>query len=180
MKKNYCTLFDKNYLPHVLSLYDSLERNASSFVIYCFCMDDESFQFMKKKENESIIPISYKHLETHYSELQIAKIYENLLTNDVIKPFAHENEKHVFHIYNIRCNKRDKLKKALLSENIKTEIHYPIAPRSQDGYKSVLKGNFPISEEIHNTTLSLPIAFFHTKKDIEKVSEVVNFTLRKL
>jgi hypothetical protein len=74
MKKNYCTLFDKNYLPHVLSLYDSLERNASSFVIYCFCMDDESFQFMKKKENESIIPISYKHLETHYSELQIAKI----------------------------------------------------------------------------------------------------------
>jgi len=112
-------------------------------------------------------------------KIQLAEVYDNLLTSDVIKPFANENEKHVFHIYNIRCNKRDELKKALLSENIKTEIHYPIAPHSQDGYKSVLKGNFPISEEIHNTTLSLPIAFFHTKEDIAKVSEIINYTLKK-
>ena len=86
----------------------------------------------------------------------------------------------LFHIYNIRCNKRDELKKALLSENIKTEIHYPIAPHHQEGYKSVLKGSFPISEEIHNTTLSLPIAFFHTKEDIAKVSEIINYTLKKI
>ena len=112
-------------------------------------------------------------------KIQLAEVYDNLLTNGVIKPFAHENEKHVFHIYNIRCNKRDELKKALLSENVKTEIHYPIAPNSQDGYKSVLKGNFPISEKIHKTTLSLPIAFFHKKEDIAKVSEIINYTLKK-
>ena len=46
-------------------------------------------------------------------------------------------------------------------------------------YSSNLKGNFPISEEIHNTTLSLPIAFFHTKEDIAKVSEIINYTLKK-
>lgn len=35
-------------------------------------------------------------------------------------------------------------------------------------------GQFPISEEIHETTLSLPISFFHTEDDILKVIEIMN------
>ena len=69
----YCTLFDKNYLPHVLSLCDSLEKNKSSFIIFCFCMDDESFQYIHNIKRNTIIPISYRQLEDHYHELIIAK-----------------------------------------------------------------------------------------------------------
>ena len=32
----------------------------------------------------------------------------------------------------------------------------------------------PIAEEIHRTTLSLPISFFHTEDDIEKVIKAAN------
>ena len=73
MKYNYCTLFDKNYLPHVLSLCDSLKRNVSDFVIYCLCMDDESYQYLLSIKRDAIIPISYQKLEAHYNELLIAK-----------------------------------------------------------------------------------------------------------
>ena len=36
--------------------------------------------------------------------------------------------------------------------------------------QGILKGEFPISEEIHSTTLSLPISFMHTKEDIYRGS----------
>jgi len=32
----------------------------------------------------------------------------------------------------------------------------------------------PLAREIHQTTLSLPISYFHTEKDIEKVVDVMN------
>jgi len=32
----------------------------------------------------------------------------------------------------------------------------------------------PIAEEIHQTTLSLPISYFHTSDSVKKVVEVMN------
>jgi len=80
----------------------------------------------------------------------------------------------VWHIFNVRHPKRDDLKDYLLKKNIKTEIHYPIPPHKQKAMRVIIEGEFPISEEIHNTTLSLPISFFHTEDDIYKVVEVMN------
>ena len=63
----------------------------------------------------------------------------------------------------------------MLFRSIGTEIHYPIPPHQQKGYQDFFKGEeYPISEEIHQTTLSLPISFAHTNADIEKVIEVMN------
>jgi hypothetical protein len=73
MNRTYCTLFDKNYLPHFLSLHDSLKSNVPYFVIYAFCMDDESYNFLLKSESKNIIPISYIELENHFTDLKIAK-----------------------------------------------------------------------------------------------------------
>lgn len=60
---------------------------------------------------------------------------------------------------------------------MKTEIHYPIPPHKQVAMKDVfpyVEGEFAISEEIHGTTLSLPISTFHTEDDICKVVEIMN------
>jgi hypothetical protein len=38
----------------------------------------------------------------------------------------------------------------------------------------ILEGAYPISEEIHATTLSLPVSFYHTSNDIFRVIEVAN------
>ena len=73
MNFTYCTLFDKNYLPQALSLIESLKNNISFFSIYCFCMDEESLHQINKIKSQKIIPISYKQLENHYSDLKIIK-----------------------------------------------------------------------------------------------------------
>ncbi|WP_300566377.1 DegT/DnrJ/EryC1/StrS family aminotransferase [Flavobacterium sp.] len=106
---------------------------------------------------------------------KLAKLYNESLTNKVIKPKLVENGSHVYHIYNIRTSKRDELKAYLLEHRIQTEIHYPIPPNQQEGYQNYFKNtNFVVSEEIHKTTLSLPISYANTEEEIKQIIEKVN------
>lgn len=105
----------------------------------------------------------------------LAKIYLNGLTTDFIKPVVNSDYVDVYHIFNIRHPKRDELKEYLLKNDIKTEIHYPVSPSRQKALNGLLDNyDFPISEEIHRTTLSLPISYFHTEEDVNRVVEVMN------
>lgn len=105
---------------------------------------------------------------------ELAKIYLENLDDRFIKPIVHDDYFDVYHIFNIRYSKRDELKEYLLQNGIKTEIHYPLAPHNQKAMLGIIEGKYPISEEIHNTTLSLPISYFHTQKDILDVCKITN------
>lgn len=106
---------------------------------------------------------------------KLANLYFEGLKDDFILPFRSSECEDVFHIFNVRHPKRDQLKHFLLKNNIKTEIHYPIPPHKQKAMKDILgKEEYPISEEIHQTTLSLPISFGHTESDILQVIDFLN------
>ncbi len=105
---------------------------------------------------------------------KLAKLYFEGLNDNFIKPFVSEEYYDVYHIFNIRHEKRDQLKEYLLNKGIKTEIHYPVSPNRQKAMKGIIEGDYPISEEIHKTTLSLPISYFHNENDIKRVIEVMN------
>lgn len=106
---------------------------------------------------------------------KLAMLYVSYLKEDFIKPVVDSNYYDVYHIFNIRHPKRDNLKAYLLKNEIKTEIHYPVPPHKQKALKEILSNkNFPISEEIHNTTLSLPISYGHNESEILKVIDVMN------
>jgi len=105
---------------------------------------------------------------------ELAKLYMQNLDYKFIKPVVDSDYFDVYHIFNIRHEKRDELKEYLLMNDIKTEIHYPLVPHKQKSMKNILFGSFSISEEIHKSTLSLPISFFHTHDDILRVINVLN------
>lgn len=105
---------------------------------------------------------------------KLATIYLKELKADFICPIVSDDYFDVYHIFNIRHPKRDALKEYLSQNNIKTEIHYPIPPHQQPAMKGIIEGNYPISEEIHETTLSLPISFGHTVTEVNRVVEVLN------
>lgn len=119
--------------------------------------------------------------EINSHKKKLANIYNQNLPFNIIKPHIIKNANHVYHIYNIRTPLRDKLKDYLLENNIKTEIHYPVSPNKQQAMKNVINQNFqfPISEEIHNTTLSLPISYFHKEEEITLVCETINNFFKK-
>lgn len=78
---------------------------------------------------------------------------------------------HVWHIFNVLLHNRDIIKSKLAQRGIQTEIHYPVAPNLQEGYRSILAGDFPVSEKIHAETLSLPISTCHGKEDVRWVAK---------
>ena len=106
---------------------------------------------------------------------KLANIYNNELNTNFIKPATYNNRLNVYHIYPIRIDKRNKLKKYLISNGIKTEIHYPVPPHKQKAMVGEFGNqNFPITEDIHKTILSLPISYFHSEKNIINICKILN------
>lgn len=124
----------------------------------------------------AILSVKLKYLDSINQHKQnLAKIYNQLLTNKITKPIQMNNYEHVYHIYNIRTADRDNLKKYLADNGIGTDIHYPVPPHQQKALAHLFQDKkYPISEKMHQTTLSLPISYFHTEIDIQYVCETLN------
>jgi dTDP-4-amino-4,6-dideoxygalactose transaminase len=106
---------------------------------------------------------------------KLAGLYFKNIGDAFIKPVVAKDFFDVYHIFNIRHKQRDALKEYLLTNGIKTDIHYPVSPNKQTAMKGIIDHfSCPLSEEIHSTTLSLPISYCHTEDDIYKVAEVLN------
>lgn len=123
----------------------------------------------------AFLSVKLKHLDAiNDHKRKLASLYDEGIKSDFIKPVKKGAYHDVFHIYNIRHPKRDALREFLLKNDIKTEIHYPVAPHKQKALDGIIKGEYPIAEEIHATTLSLPISYFHSEGDVQRVIEVLN------
>ncbi|MBA3648951.1 MAG: DegT/DnrJ/EryC1/StrS family aminotransferase [Chitinophagales bacterium] len=110
--------------------------------------------------------------------VKIAEHYSSLLfgIEGIILPEVAINSTSVFHIYLIRTEKRDELKKYLASRNVETMIHYPVPPHLQKAYSYLgyKRGEFPIAETIAETCLSLPMYPNLSSVSVEYVCEQIN------
>ncbi|KOS66610.1 aminotransferase [Lysinibacillus contaminans] len=105
----------------------------------------------------------------------IANYYlENIKNDKITLPKVESESQHVWHVFVVRTENRDKLQKYLLDNAIQTIIHYPIPPHKQIAYEEWNHLSFEISEKIHNEILSLPISPVMTMDEVKKVVEVIN------
>ena len=83
---------------------------------------------------------------------------------------------HIYHVFSIRCKKRNNLEKYLNKHGISTVKHYPIPMHLQKAYKelSLKKTSFPISEEISDTQLSIPIYYGLKKEEQTYIIKLLN------
>lgn len=106
---------------------------------------------------------------------EISKFYRDNINNpNIILPSTEDELSHVWHIFAIRSSNRENLKKYLDDNNIQTNIHYPIPPHKQLAYSEFNELSYPITEEIHNSVISLPISPVLTDREVEYVVEVLN------
>ena len=124
----------------------------------------------------AMLRVKLKYLDNEIQKRrEIAKYYlQNIKNKDIILPIYKDENTHVWHLFVIRTTKREKLKKYLLDNNIQTLIHYPIPPHKQEAYNEWKNINYPISEQIHNEILSLPISGIQSLQDTKKITEVIN------
>lgn len=123
----------------------------------------------------AFLRIKLKNLDSiNMTKRTLAHKYLNELKDMFILPSVKNEFRDVYHIFNIRHEKRDEIKKYLLDNGISTEIHYPVPPHRQRALSGMNALKFPISETIHRTTLSLPVSSFHSSEDIDRVISALN------
>ena len=147
--------------------YGSLTRYHNEILGVNSRLDELQAAFLK---------IKLKYIERiNIHKNKLANIYNNFLKSDFIKPIKEINVKDTYYLYTIRHPHRNKIRNYLRKYNIYTDIHYPIPPYQQPCFlKYFNRKNFSVSDEIHNSILSLPISFAHKKDEIYRVVEILN------
>lgn len=109
----------------------------------------------------TILRIKLRYLRKwNQSRRRKARLYTELLNDLPLNlPNISQNIEHVHHVYPIRTKERDNLREFLNSNDIQTGIHYPQPVHLSTAHKDLgyVKGDFPNSEILAETELSLPI-----------------------
>ena len=108
---------------------------------------------------------------------KIAQKYLDGINNpEIILPFVPEYAEPVWHIFGVRCDRRDELEKFLNDVGISTNKHYPIPMHLQGCYADLgfKKGDYPIAEEISETELSIPMYYGMTDEEVQYVIDRMN------
>lgn len=126
----------------------------------------------------AILRVKLKHLEDWNNQRRKNVImYDELLTNHLItKPKEASYAKHIYHLYVVRCSKRDLLRKYLAKNNIETQIHYPVPIHLQKAYEDLRlkEGSYSVAEQYANEILSLPMYPELTDAEIGYVAGIIN------
>lgn len=109
---------------------------------------------------------------------KVAKRYLSEITNPLIKlPLpADETFNHIYHVFVIRCDRRDELEAYLKENGIGTVKHYPVPMHLQKAYEelNIPEGALPIAEEISRTVLSIPMYYGIKEDEVTYVIDKLN------
>lgn len=130
----------------------------------------------------AILDVKLKYLDEDIKHRQeVAAYYYAHIANPQIElPERLPDENNVYHLFPIivKDGKRDALHDYLAEKEIGTVIHYPIPPHHQECYAkeawNMPRLVLPITEQIHNQELSLPISPCMTQEQMEWVVKCVN------
>lgn len=104
------------------------------------------------------------------------KYLKGIVNPEIILPYVPDYAEPVWHIFGVRCKKRNELEKFLNDAGIGTNKHYPIPIHLQECYRNLglKKGEYPIAEEISETELSIPMYYGMTEEEIQYVIDRMN------
>lgn len=131
----------------------------------------------------AILDVKLKYLDQYIQARQkAAEYYDRKFSNhpEIIIPARNPNSTHVFHQYTlqIKHGKRDALRAFLQEQGIPSMIYYPIPLHLQKAYQSprYKKGDFPVTEMLCASVLSLPMHTELTEDTLEQITNaVLNF-----
>ncbi len=125
----------------------------------------------------ALLRVRLKHLDEWNSRRArvAAKYTEALSETDLMLPRVCDGADPVWHLFVVRCARRDELQKHLRSAGVTTLVHYPVPPHLQEAYSELklTAASLPITEAIHREALSLPMGPHLNELAVERVIEAV-------
>lgn len=150
-----------------LANYGSAQKYVNQYQGLNSRMDEIQAAFLNVK-------IPYVDVEIA-NRRNVANYYlEHINNPQITLPEAGLQNEHVWHLFVIRTDNRDRLHKYLSDNGVQTLIHYPIPPHKQECYEYLNFGTYPITELIHAEVLSLPISSVINLDHLQKIVELIN------
>jgi dTDP-4-amino-4,6-dideoxygalactose transaminase len=129
----------------------------------------------------AVLDIKLKHLDEYAQARRFAANYYNeafAASNKLKTPVTASFTNHVFHQYTLVTHSvnRQKLMEHLQSKGVASAIYYPVPLHMQKAYLDprYKSGDFPVSENLSKTVISLPI---HTEFDEQSLNYVTDAVL---
>lgn len=135
----------------------------------------------------AILDIKLKHLDDYADARQkVADYYDTAFGghSKLIIPLRNKQSTHVFHQYTLQLKdiNRDALINYLKSKGIPAMVYYPFPLHLQNAYKHLgyKENDFPITEKLCKTVLSLPIHTEMTKEELKYITKtILEYTISK-
>jgi len=123
----------------------------------------------------AILSAKLKHLSAwNESRRRNSQLYSELLkgADSIIVPGEAAYARHIYHVYALRVQNRDKVMNSLGERGISCGIHYPVPIHLTDAYKflGLGRGSFPVAEQCADEFLSLPMFPELTPEQVEYVA----------
>lgn len=149
-------------------------RNYGSSEKYVF--DYQGYNSRMSEIQAAILGVKLPYLDSeNETRRNIATRYlAEIINNKITLPADNTVENDVWHLFVVRCEKRDNFRQYLSDNGIGTDIHYPIAPHKQLAYQQWQNLQLPITGKIHETVVSLPLNTTLTSQEISYIIQIVN------
>ncbi len=125
----------------------------------------------------AVLRIKLRHLdEWNERRRESADQYRRLLADcDIVLPYERECARHVYHLFVIRCTRRNAVLKHLSERGIGAGLHYPIPIHHQEALKvrCVIPRPLPYSERFCHELISLPLCPYLETEEVETVARTL-------
>lgn len=126
----------------------------------------------------AVTGVALKHIEEGNDERRaIAQKYLDGIKNPkVVLPGLRPDSEHVYHVFAVLCEERDRLRDFLGNNNVHAQIHYPIPCHLAGCYSNpgLKAGKMPMAESFAKQELSLPIYVGMQEDEVDYVIEIIN------
>ncbi len=101
--------------------------------------------------------------------------------SELVLPRVPEWAEPVWHLFVVRTDHRNSLRKSLEKEGVGTLIHYPVPPHLTTAYieRGGLENRFPIASKFAKTVLSLPIGPQLSEQQVTRVVDLMEKGLKR-
>ncbi|QDA35810.1 DegT/DnrJ/EryC1/StrS family aminotransferase (plasmid) [Paracoccus liaowanqingii] len=134
------------------------------------------FNYRMEAVQGAVLNVKLRYLDGwNATRRSICQQYQEGLAPDLGRPEAIGDD-HACHVYALRTTGRDVLQARLRDAGIATNLHYPVPVHLQPAYRGLgyREADFPVSEALARTMLSLPLFAELPVRDVDHVIATVN------
>ena len=124
----------------------------------------------------ALLRVKLRHLDEDIARRRrVAQRYrEGIRHPQIGLPQVASEEQHAWHLFVVRCHRRDALQRHLQMQGVQSQVHYPVPPHRQPAYAELREAWLPLTECLHEEVLSLPLGPGLGEDAVARVIEVCN------